>query len=330
MRGLDFDKVFLDSLRSVKLSYTLCPMTLVLFFTLLVSATLGLVPGDQLCRSCGAFLFSQEDHIHGSVLSGPRIKSSSHSPTLGVNGTIHLLRKSLSSNAAVGGSESVVSVALYADGQDVTQERQVTPSLFPGFSQRRVVCSRCQRSVGWEFQGVEEGKEEGGKAPSAGVKGVTHPIPEPPPGVVPYLEEEGDLRLAFLKSAPCLLLPNGWWTQVLCHQKHVEQFHDKTRWSMGKYVQQHKVSWLSLMSALKSWNEECFLRSSPLFSSSSNPIHPPYFVLNVRRRSAWRPMCRGTTRLTFMQMGSTAMRQGKGEPQRCNTFAVGRGRAGSL
>lgn len=308
-------------------------MNLVLFFTLLVTTTLGLVPGDQLCRSCGAFLFSQEDHIQGSVLSGPRIKSSFHSPTLGVNGTIHLLRKFLtsspaSSTIAGGGSESVVSVALYADGQDVTQERQVTPSLFPGFIQRRVVCSRCQRSVGWEFQGVEEGKEgvvvggkeEGGKAPSAGVKGVTQPIPEPPPGVVPYLEEEGDLRLAFLKSAPCLLLPNGWWTQVLCHQKHVEQFHDKTRWSMGKYVQQHKVSWLSLMSP----------QSIPIFSPSFNPIHPPYFFLNVRRRSAWRPMCRGTTRLTFMQMGSTAMRLGRGEPQRCNTCAVGRGRAGSL
>jgi hypothetical protein len=178
---------------------------------------------------------------------------------LGVNGTLHVLRKSLltsSAQPAAGGvsagSEAVVSVALYADGHSLTQERPVTPSLFPGFAQRRVVCSRCRRSVGWEFLGVEEGKEGvmvkagkeegeegGGKAPGGGLRGVA----EPPPGVVPYLEEEGDLRLAFLKSSPCLLLPNGWWTQVLCHQKHVEQFHEKTRWSMGKYVQQHKVSW---------------------------------------------------------------------------------------
>jgi len=202
---------------------------LIAIYLLIRSVGSALNPGDLLCRVCGRKVFTGELLLHGTFLSGPRVAGTYLAESvLGENGTVHALKKSITS----GKGDSVVSVALFEEGFGVEVERVVKPSLFPGFEQSRVVCTHCKKSIGWFFhmnQLTEEIGETTGEPVAAS-------------GVVPYEEEEVDARLEHLKGdSRCLMLPNGWWTLVFCHGKLVEQFHERTRWSMGTYSL-HKVS----------------------------------------------------------------------------------------
>jgi hypothetical protein len=215
----------------------------------------ALEPGDLLCRACGSSLFRGTAHVHGTVLSGPRVGNVSSAPSLGHGGTVHTLKRA--STAASGGNAisggASVAVAVYSEGTNLKLGRVVAPSLFPGFAQTRLSCSRCDATVGWHFsrqvgesRGSASGDAGGVESPAAagGVEGGFREAEAASRGgVVPFAEEEVEGRLHHLSTLPCLIHPNpkGWWTFSFCHRRHVEQFHETTRWSMGSFEAQGKV-----------------------------------------------------------------------------------------
>ena len=212
-------------------------------------------PGDLSCRQCGAHAFARGAHVHGTVLGGPRVARVAREPALGDGGTVHtLLRKpsaaatsdTAAAAAAPAAAAATVDVAVYSAGerQGLALGRAVQPSLFPGFTQTKVACARCEALLGWHFERTPEGA--GAAAAAAAADAAAAPAPEAPPaapGVLPYVEDEAQVRLQHLSTLPCLQYPSptGWWTYSFCHGKVVEQFHESTRWSMGKFEPQRRV-----------------------------------------------------------------------------------------
>lgn len=216
-----------------------------LFFLLwLLRPTMQLL-GDLVCRACGEHLFSAAAHAHGTHLSGPRVSSAAHDPALGEGGTVHTLRKS----ASAGGAGGSVAVAVYSEAVSLRAGRAVTPSLFPGYTQTRVACARCEAAVGWHFSRAEGSSAGAGGSPGGGARAEGALSADAKPSgsgaslVVPYVEEEALARLQHLGSMPCLVHPNplGWWTYSFCHTVSVEQYHEGTRWSMGVFEAERKV-----------------------------------------------------------------------------------------
>ena len=253
-------------------------------------------PGDLSCRQCGAHAFASGAHVHGTVLGGPRVASVAPAPALGAGGTVHSLLRKPSAGAAGGSggggggdAPATVDVAVYgaAEGQSLTLGRAVQPSLFPGFAQTKVACARCEALLGWHFARTPEGGAAAATAPAAAAAAAPAPAPEAPPapGVLPYVEEEAHARLQHLSTLPCMQHPSptGWWTYSFCHGKAVEQYHESTRWSMGKYEPQRKVRGRRRPRCAPSLY--CFCKRPPLLTHT--PLLPPPLA---RRRSALRPL----------------------------------------
>ena len=215
-------------------------MARILLLLLLLRPTLQLL-GDLVCRACGEHLFSAAAHAHGTHLSGPRVSGAAHDPALGVGGTVHTLKKS----ASAGGAGGSVAVAVYSEALSLRAGRAVTPSLFPGYTQTRVACARCEAAVGWYFsraEGSAGGSTGSGKRAEAAASDAK-PSGSGASVVVPFVEEEALARLQHLSTLPCLVHPNplGWWTYSFCHTVSVEQYHEDTRWSMGVFEAERKV-----------------------------------------------------------------------------------------
>lgn len=203
-------------------------------------------PGDLLCRSCGAPLFSAEAHVHGTILGGPRVAEAYPNDALGAGGTVHRLRKA-------GALDSRVDVAVYVAAEEgVDVGRAVTPPLLAGFSQNRATCGRCGATVGWRFLseahapaaalpfGVGGSAGEGAAEPQLARQPTPTPTPTPQRApqrgeALPYVASEEAALLAALPSDTphCLRLATGWWTFRFCHGQRVEQFHEDTLWSLG-------------------------------------------------------------------------------------------------
>ncbi len=120
--------------------------TLSALLAILVSTSPASSHGDVLCRVCGHTLFSQADHVRGSVLTGPRVAAIRPEPLLGEDGALHDLRKNTVGDAVV-----PVSVFGSPAAEAIVLEGEVKTSVFNGFSQRLAKCARCDAAVGWRF-----------------------------------------------------------------------------------------------------------------------------------------------------------------------------------
>ena len=238
---------------------------------------------DLYCRSCGEHLFPGPSHVHGTVLSGPRVSSVALLHTLGANGTVHRLRRPAPGSGAgpAPPSPPTVDVAVYSSATNHVEGQSHKTSLFPGFDQSKVACSRCSAVVGWHFVRQQLGGEAAAPAPAlpeAAVAAAAAAAALPAHGVVPYLEEEVAARLQHLSVAPCLSYPNpgGWWTYTFCHGVKVEQYHESTRWSMGTFADQGRVSGEGQAGAEEGAGASLRPHFSPLSHAHAPPhTHPP-------------------------------------------------------
>jgi hypothetical protein len=234
---------------------------LLLIFLLTLPFAHPVASGDLFCRACGATLFTSGQHVHGTVLGGPRVAEALPANYLGEGGTVHRLRKS---GASV---ETMVDVAVYVTAEEGVQVgRAVTPPLFSGYQQHRATCSRCGATAGWRFlhdtpapaaavaavavtpppqsqppplgaaaEGGSGDKDADGVREEVEAREAVRRVLRPRGDAVPYIPEEEASRLAALPSDTpnCLRLSAGWWTFRFCHGKRVEQYHEDTLWSLG-------------------------------------------------------------------------------------------------
>jgi hypothetical protein len=240
--------------------------------------SIGGEPSDHfLCRVCGNMLFSRDQHLHGPLLTGPRIVSVRNEPDLGERGTLHDI-----SRTNVNG---FVSAALFDSNlpNGVAVGALSDSSSFSGYSQRQVLCGRCGQPIGWRFDSANSvyasGPASGGNrvsietpsgssTPSAqgGIppvssnhptstsssspstsSGNVDPYANIPKVVAPFSEDEEDIRLSSLLNAPCLPFSRGFWSFEYCHKHRVNQFHSEANgvkdpiWSLGDYDTSGKV-----------------------------------------------------------------------------------------
>ena len=215
-------------------------MLLRIIFLLLViiSASPAASHGDVLCRVCGHTLFSQSDHVRGSVLTGPRVVAIRPEPLLGEDGALHDLRKNT-------GGDAVVSVSVFDSpaAEAIVLEGEVKTSVFNGFSQRLAKCARCDAAIGWQFTRTRGDSVDTAASGAKGavldskwavraVGGLTGGLPPSgectrckavaASGVVPFSEaarrERLDPLLELLSTQPfpnsCLVIPRNWWSCV--------------------------------------------------------------------------------------------------------------------
>ena len=225
-------------------------------------------PSDHfLCRVCGNTLFSRDQHLHGPLLTGPRIVSVRHEPELGEHGALHDISRS--------NVNGFVSTALFDPSlpNGVAVGASSDSSTFVGYNQRQVLCGRCGQPIGWRFDSASSiyasGPASGGSRASVGTSSgsstvtaqgavppvsvtspaveVTDPYANVPKIVAPYSDAEEDLRLSSLLNAPCLPFSRGYWSFEYCHKHRVNQFHSEPNgvkdplWSLGDYDTSGKV-----------------------------------------------------------------------------------------
>jgi hypothetical protein len=235
---------------------------------------------EILCKVCGHTLLHADDHITGTVLSGPRVAAARHEPELGPKGTLHDILRSASSSSPTSSSpsasasplpsdSSLLPVALFRDtaGSALMLGSASDKPVFPGYRQRQVLCSRCSHPIGWRFEkegavGAGAGAGAGaaayaaasgagasataGSAPAASTAQRAAHANEPPLQVVPYDAADEERRLRVLEGQ-CWVVPRGWWTFEVCHTRRVHQFHKEPDgtvapdWSLGEYDMSGKV-----------------------------------------------------------------------------------------
>jgi len=225
-----------------------------------------------LCRVCGNTLFSRDQHIHGPILTGPRIVSVKSEPELGELGSLHDISRS--------NVNGFVSTALFDPSlpNGVAVGAMSDSSTFAGYNQRQILCGRCGQPIGWRFDSLTSvyatgpamtaGKSSvdnsGSITPATLNNGVNSPSfsssstspsssmeSDPyvgiPKIVAPYSVSEEDFRLSSLLNANCLQLSKGYWSFEFCHKVRINQYHAEANggkdpvWSLGEYDTSGKV-----------------------------------------------------------------------------------------
>jgi hypothetical protein len=228
-----------------------------------------------LCRVCGNTLFSRDQHIHGPILTGPRIVSVKNEPELGELGSLHDISRS--------NVNGFVSTALFDPSlpNGVAVGVMSDSSTFAGYNQRQILCGRCGQPIGWRFDsqtsvfasgpamtGGKASLDNSGSISSATInKGVGSPSSPSTPSsstssssslesdpyvgipriVAPYSVSEEELRLSSLLNINCLQLSRGYWSFEFCHKVRINQYHAEANgakdpvWSLGEYDTSGKV-----------------------------------------------------------------------------------------